>query len=78
MTANFAAEVHRIWKDGSEQELAHVWLDPGNDSNLSGSSTIAMYANQPLDKGSRYWVEIKGTKNGAPWEKKWFFHTERY
>lgn len=77
-TANFAPEEHRIWKDGSTQDLAHVWVDPSNDASLAGANTIAMYANDPLEKGTRYRVYIKGKKNGAEWEKEWFFVTERY
>jgi uncharacterized protein YkwD len=77
-TANFAVEEHRIWKDGTTTDLPHVWVDPGNDANLAGANTIALYANAPLEKGTRYWVEIKGKKNGAEWHKKWFFITQRY
>ncbi len=77
-TANFAPEDHRIWKDGSTKDLAHVWVDPSNDGNLAGANTIAMYSNEPLEKGTKYWVYIKGKKNGAEWEKEWFFVTERY
>lgn len=77
-TANFAPTDHRIWKDGSTQDLAHVWVDPNSDGNLAGANTIALYANAPLEKGTKYWVHITGKKNGAEWEKKWFFVTERY
>jgi len=77
-TANFMPIEHRIWEEESQKELPHVWLDPSGDSNLAGANTIAMYAHNPLEKGRRYWVEIKGEKNGAPWEKTWYFHTERY
>lgn len=77
-TANFAVEVHEIWRDDTGDQLPHVWLDATNDANLAGANTIAMYANNPLDSGTKYWVHIKGKKNGADWDRTWFFYTEKY
>lgn len=76
--AGFKVDEHRIWAEEDQVDLPHVWLDPGNDGNLSGAATIALYPNKPLDEGKRYWVHIKGEKNGAPWEKTWDFYTVRY
>ena len=76
--SNFLAEEHSLWAEEDQTELDHVWLDASNDGNLVGASTIAMYAYSPLKKGTRYWVHIKGQKNGAPWEKTWDFYTTRY
>lgn len=76
--AGFKVEEHKLWAEENQVELAHTWLDPSNDGNLAGSSTIAMYAHMPLDKGKHYWVFIKGEKNGAPYEKTWDFYTAQH
>jgi hypothetical protein len=76
--AGFKVTSHKIWAEDDQQELPHVWLDPGSDANLAGASTIALYPYKPLSPGKRYWVSIVGEKNGAAWEKTWDFYTVRY
>ncbi len=73
-----ADDGHRIWKDGEGAMLEHTWLDSFNDSNLQGAKTVSMYTHDPLEKGTKYWVYIKGTRGGADWEKEWWFITARY
>jgi hypothetical protein len=75
---NFVVEEHQIWKDGDYTGLPHTWLDAYNDNNLKGANTIALYSDDPLEKGTRYWVRIKGKRNGKEWEREWDFVTERY
>lgn len=69
---------HRLWAEKDGDDIPHVWVDPSNDSNLAGGSTIAMYAHDPLEQGTKYWVSIKGERGGKAWEKTWSFHTARY
>lgn len=76
--AGFHGTEHNIWADLDGKELNHTWLEANTDLNLSGTNTVAMYADDPLEKGTKYWVHIVGEKNGVPYEKKWFFWTERY
>jgi uncharacterized protein YkwD len=77
-TAQFAAEEHRIWAETDEQELPHVWLDSTNDPNLQGANTVALYAYKPLLKGTTYWVLLKGSLGGKPYEKTWSFKTASF
>lgn len=76
--AVFAVEDYRLWSEEDQEDLPLVWLDHTNDTHLAGASTIAMYAYDPLQKGTKYWVYIKGKKGGLDWEKTWHFYTTRY
>ena len=46
--------------DAAGGEVAHVWRDASNDSNLQGfdARAVALYANEPLQPDADYTVRL--------------------
>jgi hypothetical protein len=65
---------HRLLREGSE-EVPHTMLEPSNDPYLFGAPVVAIYANKPLQPGTRYVVEVEGVYAGAPFAWKSGFST---
>ena len=70
--SSLTLDLHQLL-DASGNEVAHVWLERGSNGFLS--ETWAMYAEQPLQKGSTYTVHVEGSLSNAPWTKTWSFTT---
>jgi hypothetical protein len=73
-TADFG-DHQLLGSDG--QEVAHVWLTPGNDAILKKFSkrTAAMYANAPLAAQTTYTVRVELRRNNEDHVLKWHFKT---
>lgn len=64
--------------DGEQNEtLPHVFLTPDNDKHLEGESSVALYAEVPLQPGHTYRVIVDGLVDEAPFHRVWTFTTRR-
>lgn len=63
---------------GASKALKHVLLTPQNDPHLDGESSLALYANNPLEHGVTYEVMVRGVADGAEFVRKWTFTTRDY
>ena len=61
--------------DENGNPVSHTMLNPKNDSNLAGSSTVCVYADDPLMPDTTYTVTLTGTRVNQPWNKTWSFKT---
>ena len=55
--------------------MLHTFITPSNDPNLADESSIALYANIPLQPARTYRVHLKGVVDGAVYERQWTFTT---
>ena len=49
--------------DDKAVEVPHLFLTPDTDATLSGTNSVAMYAESPLTPGSTYTVTLSGTES---------------
>jgi hypothetical protein len=64
---------HAIFVDGTEEELAHLWLAE-NDSTLPDYAKV-LYTEAPLTANTTYRVVIEATRAGDPLVFDWKFTT---
>ncbi len=72
---DFAIAEHRLTNMSTGEIIAHVFADQNNDPNLAKESSVAMYANEPLQPAATYSVQMKGVVDGAVFERQWSFST---
>lgn len=69
-------DVHQLL-DAAGNEIAHVWRDADNDSNLQGfdAQAVALYAHRPLQADSSYTVRLELRVAGKAETLIWRFRT---
>jgi hypothetical protein len=63
---------------GACMDTPHTYVASETDTTLNRfmSPDVFMYANQPLQGGTEYVVQVTGTVNGNPWTRAWAFSTQ--
>ncbi len=70
----FDVTTHRLL-DSTGAEVAHQFVDPGNDPHGFLSQTVSLYALDPLQGNATHTVELQGTWKGAETTWEWEFTT---
>ena len=70
----FQVTAHRLLDPGGA-EVAHQFVDPGNDPHGFLSQTVSLYALDPLQGSATYSVELQGSWKGAETTWEWDFTT---
>jgi uncharacterized protein YkwD len=69
-------ELYRSVPERNECEIvAHTFISKANDANLRNASDIFLYANEALQPRTEYVARLRGTVQGAPFERTWAFTT---
>ena len=72
---DFAIAEHRLTDESTGTEVLHTFITPSSDPNLADESSVALYANIPLQPARTYRVHLKGVVDGAVYERQWTFTT---
>lgn len=78
----FTIESHHLY-DGSCTDVVHSTFiaagatvaDAAVDANNHNRRFVFLYADRRLNANTQYTVEIRGTRDGAPWSRVWAFTT---